>query len=324
MRALPLALLVALAGCNAVWGIESGTPLADAGGADTSTDPCSAAAGVARICVTLTTQKHPAYDVSTGATTLKIDGKGVYHLFIYDQDPNDPSVNYTGYFRYPAEGSEAAVDDHPSFVLTLSPGQHWFMARFEDNKNVTRTNEDYLVAGDAITVPSRTSTGKWVYASASAADNEAKKLDIPLLPMRRVDLDVVADASMRTAYKDYAVNGDGPLAIAIYDGDFDTSVYLDFLSTRCYAAAPMSVAPTLIQTHFATVVTGMHKLAVALEDYDSTTRFPTRGSLLCPVDTSAPTVNISDSNWTSTASAKFTQIVNPFKAGEGTDANRCP
>lgn len=323
MRASAL-LVVLLCGCNAVWGIEGGTPLADAGD-DVANDPCSPTPGVAKVCVKLKAERHPTYDVSTGAPTVRIDGKGVFHLFVYDKDPADPKVGYSAYLRYPEEGAEASVDETPTLVATVPAGKHWFIARFEDNKVTPRTDEDFLLAGDHVTVPTRTATGKYVYASADALDANAIRLDVSLLPMRRIDVSVVADASLRTAYKDYAVNGDGPLALALYDGDFDTAWFLDFVGTRCYSAAPMTLSPTPIQAHFATTVIGTHRLAVSLEDYDSTSRFPTAGSLICPTDaTGAPMVNVTEGSWTSTVTTKFTQIVSPYRPGEKVDEQRCP
>ena len=64
---------------------------------------------------------------------------------------------------------------------------------------------------------------------------------------------------MRTAYKDYAVNGDGPIVFTLFDGAFtDTTQFLEFVSTHCVQAQPMSLAPPSNKTGFSTAVTGTH------------------------------------------------------------------
>ena len=84
------------------------------------------------------------------------------------------------------------------------------------------------------------------------------------------------------------------------------------------------IAPPLLKSGFTTVVTGTHNLVASLEDYDSTSRFPTRGSLLTPSEAPIPFITISPTSWTANTALKFVKVLNPYKASEKPDEQRCP
>jgi len=328
MRAA-LVLLVCTVGCNAVWGIEAADGVLDAAPPeeDGAIDPCAPKTGVATACLTFESkQAHPAYDVSTGADALGIDGSGVITLYIFDEDPADPQVPYASRLVLPLDGAELKIDAFPVTIpVPTTAGRHWLIAQFEDNKKTTRTGDNSYLAGDFITVPTRATTGKLVYPMFDAVIDQTVRATLPLQPLRRVNVDLRADATLRTTYSTFAVNGDGPVAYVLFDGAFnDTTPFLEFLSVACVSAMPLSTMPPLLKSGFTTVVTGTHNIVASLEDYDSVTRFPTRGSLLSPSDAMIPSITISPTAWTASASLKFVKVLNPYKTGEKADEQRCP
>jgi len=325
MRAA-LLFAVCTVGCNAVWGIEAADgelpTTTDAGG----DDPCAPSSGVAKVCVRFEAPPHPAYDVSSGAEALKLDGAGVITLFVFDEDPADPAVPFSSRSKFPLDGTELKVDAFPVTVpITTTPGRHWLIAQFEDNKAITRSGENSFPAGDYVTVPSRSSTGKLQYPLVDAVLEQAVRVTMPLQPLRRVNVDLQADATLRTTYSSFAVNGDGPVVYVLFDGAFaDTTPFLEFVSVKCVNAAPMTATPPVLKSGFTTVVTGTHSIVASLEDYDSVSRFPTRGSLLTPSEGALPPVTVSPTAWTANTSLKFVKVLDPYKAGEKADEARCP
>lgn len=325
MRAM-LATICCTIGCNAVWGIEAADGVLDSAPSETSTDPCAPEPGVAKACLRFEAPPHPAYDVSTGADGLRIDGSGVIRLYVFDEDPDDPKAPYASRLQLPMDGTEVAVDSFPATIpITVTPGRHWLIAQFEDNKTTARTGDNSYLAGDFITVPSRSGMGKFIYPVFDAALDQAASVTLALQPLRRVNVDLQADATLRTTYSTFAVNGDGPIVYVLFDGAFSaTTPFLEFISVRCVNAAPMTMAPPLLQSGFTTVVTGTHNIVASLEDYDSTAAFPTRGSLLTPSEGTLPSITISPTAWTANASLKFVKILDPYRTGERADEQRCP
>ena len=315
-------------GCNAAWGIEPADSVLETGvePKDTNVDPCSPEDGVSKACITFEAQPHPAYDITTGAAAQRIDGAGKLKIDIFDKDPADPKVPYTTRVVYPLDGSELKIDSFPvTMPLTVPPGRHWLIVQFEDNKNAVRNGDNYVLAGDFLTIPGRLPSGKYVYPEFTTALGTAPKSKVSLQTMRRVDVDLQADPTLRTTYKDFAVNGDGPIVYVLFDGAFNSSTqYLEFLSTKCLNAAPMSLTPPVLKSGFTTAVTGTHNLVASLEDYDSTNTFPTSGSLLSPSDTAIPQLTIVNTSWTATTSLKFVKVLNPYRAVEKMDDQRCP
>lgn len=292
---------------------------------DTGVDPCAPVPGVGKVCFEFSAAMHPGYDITTGASAQKIDGAGKLKLYIFDKDPADPSVPYATFVDYPAM-DELRIDSLPINVpVTVAPGKHWLIAQFEDNKNVARTGENYYLAGDFIASPSRNTSGRLVYPQFDVVAGETARPKITLAPMRRVDVDIQADATMRATYSEYAVPGDGPVVFVLFDGAFTGSTqFLEFVSTRCVQAAPMSLNPPSLKMGFATAVTGTHNIVASLEDYDSTKAFPTSGSLLTPSDGTIPTLAIVNTSWTTSTSLKFVKILNPFRATDPADMQKCP
>lgn len=326
MRAL-LALVCCTIGCNAVWGIEAADGVLDAAPAtDAPGDPCAPEAGVAKACLRFESQPHPAYDVSTGADSLRLDGSGVIRLYVFDEDPDDPKVPYVSRLQLPMDGSEIAVDSFPTTIpITVTPGRHWLIAQFEDNKITARTGDNSYLAGDFITVPNRSGTGKFLYPMFDAALDQTASVTMPLQPLRRVNVNISTAPTFRTTYSTFAVNGDGPIVYVLFDGAFSaTTRFLEFVSVRCVNAAPMAAAPPVLQSAFTTVVTGTHNIVASLEDYDSTAAFPTRGSLLTPTEGTLPSITISPTAWTANATLEFVQILDPYRTGERADEQRCP
>lgn len=326
MRPLLLALLCL--GCNAAFGIEPAEFLLDSGTdpSETSTDPCRAEEGRSKVCLTFEPQPHPLYDITSGANAQSIDGAGKLKIDIFDKDPNDPTAPYTTRVFYPLDGKEAKVDSFPATVtLEVPPGRHWLIAQFEDNKNVVRNAETYMLAGDFYTVPGRLANGRFVYPEFTTVLGQTARAKVLLQPMRRVDVDVQADPLLRTTYKDYAVNGDGPIVFVLFDGAFDADTkFLEFFSTRCLNAAPMTLSPPVLKTGFTTAVTGTHSLVASLEDYDSKAAFPTSGSIMSASDMNVPTLTIANTSWTTSTSVKLVKVLNPFRATDPMDAVRCP
>jgi hypothetical protein len=324
MRAL---LPFVLCGCNAVWGIEpAGSTVDDSGTApETENDPCAPESGVAKVCLQFEAGQHPSYDITTGAATHKIDGSGKLKILVFDKDPNDPAVPYTSMIQYP-EGGEIKIDSFPVRIpLTLPAGRHWIIAQFEDNKAVSRVGENYYLPGDFVTVPGRLPNGKYVYPVFDAVLDQTAQSKTVLQPMRRVDVDLQADPIIRTMYKDYAVTGDGPVLFLLFDGAFTTTTtFLEFVSTHCVEAQPMSLTPPSIKTGFVTAVTGTHNIVASLEDYLSVGAPPTTGSLLTPSDTMIPTVAIVNTSWTASTSLKFVKVFAPVRATDMMDTQHCP
>lgn len=327
MRA-PVWLALLCTGCNAAWGIEGADSVlaTDSGtGSETAAGPCDPQPGVAKVCLTFEGQPHPAYDVTTGAPVHRIDGFGVIKLYVFDEDPADPAVPYSSRLQLPLDGSELKVDDLPTTIpITLPPGRHWIIAQLEDNKITSRLSGNSYLAGDFVTVPTRSSTGRLQYPTFDAVADQATAMKVTLQPLRRVDVDLQADTTLRTTYKDYAVTGDGPIVFVLFDGEFnDMTPFLEFVSVPCVQAQPMSLMPPLLKSGFTTTVTGTHKLLASLEDYDSVSRFPTAGSLLTP-DTMPPSISISTTSWTASASLKFVKVLNPVRATDKMDTQHCP
>lgn len=326
MRRLLLALVCA--GCNAAWGIEPADSLlvdSGPGPADTEKGACDPEPGVAKVCLTFKAPAHPAYDVTTGAATHRIDGLGTIRIDVFDQDPSDPAAPYVQRVKLPLAGGELKIDELPTtWASEIGAGKHWIIAQFEDNKTLARTGENFYQAGDFVTVPTRAPNGRLVWPSFDAVVDQTARLELTLQPLRRVDVELQADASLRTTYKDFAVNGDGPVTFALFDGELmPSTVYLELISVGCHQAMPLTLMPPLLKTHFTTTVTGNHKILASLEDYDNTSAFPTSGSLLTP-DVMAPSMEISSTSWTASHSAKFVKVLNPYRAGEKVDALKCP
>jgi hypothetical protein len=318
-------LLICCVGCNAAWGIEPADSVLGDGGVpngDTGSNPCDPQAGVARACITFKLPLHPSYDITSGATPYRIDGAGTLRIDVFDEDPEMPGSSYATRVKLPLEGGELKVDSFPvTWPTTLSPGKHWFIAQFDDNKDASR---NFSMVGDYVTNPGRLATGRFVWPELTATLDQTAKLDIELQPLRRVDADLQADATLRTLYKDYAVPGDGPITFGLFDGELSsTTLFLDLQTSDCFQAMPMSLNPPLLKTGFITTVTGTHKILTSLEDYDNKAAFPTSGSLITP-DAPAASLTISPTSWTTSYSAKFVKVLNPVKIGERADPIKCP
>jgi hypothetical protein len=319
-----------LGGCNQVWGVEPAYLADDAAPpADTGPDPCGPESGVAKLCLTVDSDKaHPTYDVSTGAGGLIIDGSGVLLLFIYDKDPGKVDAKPILYPTYPPETSlsEVRIDDFPVTVPIALPaaGTYWIIGRWQDNKLNSRAGSSIVLGGDFLSVPAVSAGGRFLYAQATVATGTTTKASLLVHPSRRVEVDLVADPSMKTKYKDNVVNGDGPTLFGLYDGDYTTAIFLEYLTMECNNVAPLSATPPTVKSGFVTTVTGNHKLWVAIEDFDTTGTFPPNGTLMTSTDTvTAPTVNIEPSSWTASANAKFVTVIGPQPAGTP-DPTHCP
>jgi len=316
-------------GCNQVWGIEAAHLHEDAGTVtDTPPDPCASEPGVNKLCITVEANKsHPSYDVSSGAAGLVIDGSGVLLLFLYDKDPGKV---YTAapvvYLTYPpGDKDEVRIDDFPVTVPTTldKPGTYWIIGRWQDNKNLSRAGDQIVLGGDFLSVPAIGAAGRFLYAQVTVATGTTATTSLTLHPARRVDVDLSADASMKTKYGTNAVNGDGPTIFGLYDGDYDTSIFLEYLTMHCINVAPLATPLPTVKHAFVTTVTGTHKLFVAIEDFLTTGSFPPNGTLMVATDATAPTATITPTSWTASANAKFVTISGPQPAGTP-DPTHCP
>ena len=303
---------------------------------ETAPGACDDEAGVAKFCVTVQLDSaRPKYDAASGAGPLNIDGKGHVFVFLYEKDPGslksgDPLKPKT-ILQYPPPekvGAEVDVADLPITISGTAPARdYWIIAAFEDNvKDKRGDREQNLLAGDFILVPTLLPDGKTVtWPKVTLTDGKAVKLPLTLKANRRVDVTLGSAAEMKLTYKDYQVNGDGPVVFGLYDGPIEKAVFLDFELTRCINASPLGFAPPTNLTSFNTTVDGSHKLLIALIDYEFGDPFPNRGTLLAPTDAvNAPTVDISSSSWISSTKAKFTQVIDPYTAAEKTDLMHCP
>jgi len=309
------------------------------GGADTAVDPCASDPGEARFCVSIDTDKvHPGYDAISGAETLKIDGSGVVFVFMYDKDPNTigPTEVVTPVvLQYPPKekiGAEVKVADMPVTIAGSAPEKdYWIVASFEDNTADAAkrgAGEAQLLAGDFVFIPKLNADSKYDWPKVTLKRGTTQKLSLQLKPYRFVSVDLTTSSDFTTKYPKttYGINGDGPAIFAIYDGTLGSGseTVLDFDSVKCVKMDPYAFTPPVLKLGFGTVLDGSHKLLVAVLDYEGKP-FPGNGTLMTPIDSTAPMVNISTSSWISSAGlVRLTTVSKPYAVGERVDPLTCP
>ncbi len=343
--ALAVAFVAPLSACtSADFNTAPSGPADDSGtGSDTSgtdgggVDPCAPVEAVAKFCITVgKVDTHPAYDGTTGADILGIDGIGGMKVYLYKEDPGDPTKKAVApilSIAYPSGGATLDVDkDLPRTITSSAPeGEYWFTVVFEDSA-ATRPDTYAAVPGDFIVVPPVVDN-KLVFPKINLKQGETQTVPVSLKPIRQVTVTMQATLALSTKAKlaDSTIHGDGPLAFVLYTGKLaETPVFADLAYVHCIDLHP-KVAPT-IPVSFGTLVAGHFNMLGVLFDYDYPSAkglgndFPGRGSITSPyadgtVDKVA-TVDIPAEKWVATGNVNMTDV--PFAPSGIPEAFTCP
>ncbi|GAC1352565.1 MAG: hypothetical protein NVS3B20_20950 [Polyangiales bacterium] len=328
---LALALLLAPVGCSSP---DFSVTANDASTSDVprpsdAADPCPDIPGASRFCVTIKTEgSHPGYDsTSTGASALKIDGKGTLYVRLFDKDPaiiaGTPPAPVTT-LQYPPDGTEIDID--AAFPVTIAgtvatgPGSYWVLATFQDNHEDARgLGQASILAGDFVQLPTVDSNKKASFPTVQIVAGTTAKKSVTLSAYYRVDVKFQTSFQLQKDAKDNPlIHGDGPIVYAVYDGGDIFSPGATVLSVdvgRCTNVFPSAIPPPPIAGSFRTTANGMHSIAALLLDYDVYTDgppnpFPGRGTIFGT--TMNGTLDVSTSSWVSFATIIFQRVHKPY------------
>ncbi|GAC1356796.1 MAG: hypothetical protein NVSMB47_10150 [Polyangiales bacterium] len=279
---------------------------------DAGVDRCAPSPGLATFCMNVTpSTPHPIYDAA--AVPLGIDGKGVVHIFFFNQDPALVTSQKPIEVIYPSDGTQVDVDkDFPLVVPGAAlPGQYWMVAVFEDNPEPRGTDiVDPTVPGDFVSVPVVNPDDKMVhYPTVQFEIGKTKTVDLPIRPIRRLGVDFSADRVLDDLHaKNPAIHGDGPTELLLYDGDLTASPTIrDADLGDCIRLFDQ---PRPIHVDYKTTAEGTHNVLAVLYDYmypDASDRFPGRGSIIRATRV-AKSVDLPTSSWSSQVELAFNAV----------------
>jgi hypothetical protein len=326
-------------------GVDTGVPGDDtsAGGdGDATIDPCAPVDGVAKFCVNVAkVDAHPAYDNTSGADVLGLDGTGRLKVYLFKEDPSDPTrptpIKPILSIAYPSGGGSVRIDkDLPVAIADSAPeGDYWFTVVFEDNGAVTRPDTYAATFGDFIVVPPVVDN-HLVFPKVTLVKGQTKAIPVSIKPLREVAATVQVSAALSTLAKSTKpeIHGDGPLAFLFFKGDLGaTPTYYDLAYYHCIDLKPKTTAETVPVALGSILAPGSYKVIGVLFDYDYSTTdalgnpFPGKGSMVSPYADGAlgrvVTVDILPDKWLATTDVTMVDVPRP--PGDTTlDKQICP
>ena len=278
-------------------GDDTGVGPADTTGTDGATDPCAPIPGIAKFCINVAkVDAHPGYTAGSGFDALGLDGIGRLKVYLYNEDPGDPTRKAVApivTIAYPSGDGTLDIDkDLPVAIASSAPeARYWFTVVFEDNDAATRPDTYAAVPGDFIVVPPVVDN-KLVFPEVTLKQGETQSVPVSLKPIRQVTATVQASKALVALAKSTRpeIHGDGPMAFLIYKGDLGaTATYIDLAYTRCIDLGVKGLAET-VPISFGTILSeGSYHVLGVLFDYDYPTPtggkndFPGKGSIVSPI-----------------------------------------
>ena len=318
---------------------DTGVGPGDTAGTDGATDPCAPIPDVARFCVTVgKVDAHPAYTGGSGFDTLGLDGVGTLKVYLYNEDPGDPTrvtpVKPILKIPYPTGGATIGIDtDLPVSIASDAPeGDYWFTVVFEDNSAVARSDSYAATYGDFIVVPPVVDN-RLVFPKVTLEKGKTKPIPVSLKPLRQVAATVQASAAFVALSKTHSeIHGDGPMGFLIYRGDISTTggaTFFDLAYTRCIDIKP-KIGETVPVAFGSILAPGTYKVLAMLFDYDYPAAggkdFPGRGTIVSPVSDTVlnKVVNIviPADRWLANINVDMVDV--PLSPGGTTEKQICP
>jgi hypothetical protein len=283
-------------------------------GSDTAVDPCAVVDGVAKFCLTVDrVATHPSYDRSTGAEGLGIDGKGIFKIYLFKEDPGPAIatgkvIDPIGILDYPGGDAEVSIDSMPITIAGASlPQRSWFIVVFQDSKAARTASGTGTLAGDFVLLPKVGEDKVTHYPDVTLVNGTTQTVHVELKPLRTVSAAMSPSAELVTRQKaNPTIHGDGPLAFLMFDGDLASATpsILDVSFIDCVDFFKATTFP--LNVSFTTTTEGSHNLLAVLFDYDypPPKDFPGKGNIFSPTADAGPTaprlakVNVSAGTWT--------------------------
>jgi hypothetical protein len=318
LRFLCLALALACGGCGDEF--TSASSSSSDGGATTGDTgvltECPTTPSAGTFCVDVSAEgRVPAYGDAV-ASAMQLDGKGTVFVYLYDKDPGvELGVAPAAVLQYPKTiGEEITTSNLPVTVSgTATAGTYWFAVAFHDTPASARKTATSTVGGDFVNQPSVDAQKRLQYPKVTLTSGSSERVPVRIKPVRRIDAVVRSALDTVTAQKP-TTNGNGPMLLILFEGDFaQTNIFNGLAIEDCIDVKPKVLPPTRVGVQIPTVATGSQKIMGLLYDWKTPgpgeSNILTGGTLV--TQTSGVSVNIDEDKWLATADIPLTQVV-PF------------
>lgn len=281
--------------------------------------PCDAEEGKAKYCIEITAAPHPLYEASSKAPDVGSDGTGKLVVLLYDKDPlTTPGAKVIKSITHPSDTATMSQADFPVKLQGVvdTPGTYTVLAYFADSTKTRGDGKDQVLPGDLAVAPKLTGMVP-AYPTATFAAGKVQTGGLQLKPVRRAKVIINAKATLKEISSN--VHGDGPVIFGITDATSisETAGWLHYAQGGCVDLQIQSVAASGF-VYFPVIGEGVHNVFVGVVDYSSTTGgWPGKGTLITPVTSAIPTIDIAATTWAPETTVTVTNVAGGATDGSG-------
>lgn len=308
------------------------TPDGDEASVDATPDPCAPEPGKSKFCLAVKVLgEHPPYDSGSGASDLKIDGKGKLYIVLFDKDPLSvpdgmPAAVPIETITYPSDAAELDIDKDLPMKLPLTaskPGIYSALAFFADSTKVREKGDKAVLPGDFVILPT-VSGMTFSYPKLTLAEGKTSQAEMGLRAVRAATLTLTAHPDLK---KYPTVHGDGPVLFGLHDSAAITSstAWIQLSTGGCVDLDVDAFSPKAQQVTFGTTADTAHNIFAAVFDYSADKpEFPGKGTLISAQSGVMPRLEISKTAWTASANVELKDLAFAPMEVTAVDTLKCP